>query len=77
MSTAPRDESRSSSEGTTGSLLLARSDCGRLVANPAGATCAHCRYSQWANPFGLWCLLRDEAARRVCECWERAPGAEG
>jgi hypothetical protein len=39
-------------------------------------TCLHCRYSQWANPFGLWCLLRDEKAKRVCECFEREPGAD-
>lgn len=38
--------------------------------------CLHCTHSQYAEPFGLWCLLRDEKAWKVCECWQREPGSD-
>lgn len=38
-------------------------------------TCRHCRFSYW-NGVTLMCVRTGEYAVRVCESWEREPGAD-
>lgn len=39
-------------------------------------TCRTCHWSEYAHPFGLWCRLFNAKAQRVCDGWQREPGAE-